>query len=88
MEPRIHPSRTLFIRNIASETKNEELEKMFSLHGPLRKFHSSLIPTKGIAFGTFYDLRHAEVRLRSPVLLFSFFFFFFLFSLSLFPPEH
>jgi len=56
---RERPCRTLFIRNIAYDTREDELTSLFERFGPIRKLFN-LIPKRGMAFITFYDIRHAE----------------------------
>ena len=71
------PSRTLFVRNIEPSTTEAELMNLFQSFGTVRKVASNLILSRHMAFVTFYDLRHAEVRFG-----FAPFFFFLLLSLS------
>ena len=55
----VPPTRTLFVRDIAFETKIEEVEQIFKTFGEI-KIAFDLIPRRGIAFITFFDLRDAE----------------------------
>lgn len=56
------PTRTLFVRGLGLSTTEADIMTFFSTFGDIRKI-TSFIETKGIAFVTFYDLRHAEVSL-------------------------
>jgi len=57
------PSRTLFVRNISYDTKEEDLKQLFEKFGPVRKIFN-LIRKRGMAFVTFYDMRHADKAKR------------------------
>jgi RNA recognition motif-containing protein len=54
------PTRTLFVRGLSLSTTETELMAFFSVYGDIRRV-TSFVDTKGIAFVTFFDLRHAEV---------------------------
>eukprot|EP00028_Trichosphaerium_sp_Am-I-7-wt_P002850 CAMPEP_0168532024 /NCGR_PEP_ID=MMETSP0405-20121227/15911_1 /TAXON_ID=498012 /ORGANISM="Trichosphaerium sp, Strain Am-I-7 wt" /LENGTH=411 /DNA_ID=CAMNT_0008557167 /DNA_START=251 /DNA_END=1487 /DNA_ORIENTATION=- len=53
------PCRTLFVRNIAYEVSTDELREMFEQYGEIKRFFP-LINKRGMAFITYYDIRHAE----------------------------
>jgi hypothetical protein len=46
------PSRTLFVRNISYDTREEDLRQLFEQYGPVRKIFN-LIRKRGMAFVTF-----------------------------------
>jgi len=54
------PCRELFIRNASPKLRGFELVKMFEKFGPIRTISDKYIKDRGIAFVSFFDLRHAE----------------------------
>lgn len=54
------PCRELFIRNASPKLKGSEIVKMFERFGPIRTISDKYIKDRGIAFVSFFDLRHAE----------------------------
>lgn len=52
------PCRTLFVRNVYYNCTVRELEEVFSRYGTVREVYG-MINKRGIAFVSFYDLRHA-----------------------------
>ena len=71
------------MRNIEPSTTEAELMNLFQSFGTVRKVASNLILSRHMAFVTFYDLRHAEVRFGFAPFFFFFFFFLSLFSCAL-----
>lgn len=57
------PARTLFVRNIAYETSEDVIREMFGKYGEIKKIFN-LIPTRGMVFLSYYDLRHADAAKR------------------------
>lgn len=57
------PTRTLFVRNISYDYSPDEIEQMFAKYGQIKKFFN-LISKRGMAFITYYDLRHADKAKR------------------------
>ncbi|KAG0240605.1 hypothetical protein BGW41_006786 [Actinomortierella wolfii] len=53
------PCRSLFIRNIGYSTSDEVIREIYSAYGELQNFHT-LLDRRGMAFISYYDLRHAE----------------------------
>ena len=54
----------MFVRDIAFESNINEVEGVFREFGEI-KIAFDLIPKRGIAFITFYDLRHAEQAMNT-----------------------
>ncbi|KAI9209817.1 uncharacterized protein BJ171DRAFT_7979 [Polychytrium aggregatum] len=54
-----HPCRTLFVRNIAYDTKGKEITDLFKGYGEIKSVFD-LISSRGMIFITFYDLRDSE----------------------------
>eukprot|EP00029_Vermamoeba_vermiformis_P007110 TRINITY_DN297_c0_g1_i2.p1 TRINITY_DN297_c0_g1~~TRINITY_DN297_c0_g1_i2.p1 ORF type:complete len:388 (+),score=36.08 TRINITY_DN297_c0_g1_i2:98-1261(+) len=57
------PTRTLFVRNISYDYSPDEIEQMFAKYGKIKKFFN-LISKRGMAFITYFDLRHADKAKR------------------------
>jgi len=60
---RERPTRTLFVRNISYDISEDALRNEFGKHGEIKKVFN-LIEKRGMAFITFYDLRHADKAKR------------------------
>ncbi|KAG0269549.1 hypothetical protein DFQ27_003012 [Actinomortierella ambigua] len=53
------PCRSLFIRNIGYSTGDEVIRELYSTYGDIQNFHT-LLDRRGMAFISYFDLRHAE----------------------------
>jgi len=60
---REQPTRTLFVRNIAYDVSQDLLEQQFRKYGEIKKVFN-LIDKRGMAFISYYDLRHADAAKR------------------------
>ena len=54
-----HPSRTLFVRNLANHVDLEKLKDLFEKFGPIRNMYTQA-KYRGFVMISFYDIRHAK----------------------------
>lgn len=58
-------TRVVFVRNVDKTATDEQIKGLFEQFGTIRRIHTALVPTKNVAFVTYYDIRHAETALTS-----------------------
>eukprot|EP01091_Cochliopodium_minus_P013490 TRINITY_DN4360_c0_g1_i1.p1 TRINITY_DN4360_c0_g1~~TRINITY_DN4360_c0_g1_i1.p1 ORF type:complete len:700 (-),score=194.47 TRINITY_DN4360_c0_g1_i1:176-2275(-) len=54
-----HPSRTLFVRNLANNVDLEKLKELFEKYGPIRNMYTQA-KYRGFVMISFFDIRHAK----------------------------
>ncbi|XP_038993469.1 protein MEI2-like 1 isoform X1 [Hibiscus syriacus] len=59
-----HPSRTLFVRNINSNTEDSELKALFEQYGDIRTLYTAC-KHRGFVMVSYYDIRAAQNAMRA-----------------------
>jgi RNA recognition motif-containing protein len=57
-----HPSRTLFVRNLANDTDPLALQEEFEEFGPVRSIYANC-KYRGFVMISFFDIRHAKAAM-------------------------